>query len=243
MLDREDLMVKLGLLLILAGTSFLIGFTTGDIISDSGAGFGHQEEVDVTEGSQVRGHFLLTEAEGDLYRILEPEVSEIRDPGDVPAYHVRTNDKGLRDEPFNTTPPENTTRILVIGDSYTFGWKINESDRFTEVLERELERKVPGDYQVINAGVPGWGMKDYYNFLETRGLNYEPDVIVVAFISNDWFSHKEHDSMRKEAEERVRESGRPMRQVYVEKEFQSLKWEKYEDRRIERTGFRYWGGV
>ncbi|MFB6208062.1 MAG: SGNH/GDSL hydrolase family protein [Candidatus Nanohaloarchaea archaeon] len=99
-----------------------------------------------------------------------------------PPFWVRINSRGFRDEKFNTTPPNDTVRILVVGSSFTFGKGVNESDRFTEVAERKLNAAVADKtVQIINAGTAGWGMREFYYFLEMRGLEYEPDVVVVSF--------------------------------------------------------------
>lgn len=106
----------------------------------------------------------------------------------IPAYYVETNSKGLREESFNRSPPENTTRILVIGDSYTYGWGVNRSERFTERFESSLNGNYSRRFQVINAGIPGTGMKDFYLYLRERGLDYRPDYVVVPFQKSDMFS-------------------------------------------------------
>lgn len=39
----------------------------------------------------------------------------------IPAYRVRTNAKGFREEPFSAEKPPGQYRIIVVGDSITFG--------------------------------------------------------------------------------------------------------------------------
>lgn len=100
-------------------------------------------------------------------------------------FHVETNSHGLREYPFNVEKPSNTTRILFLGDSFTFGHGVNESQRYTDIVERRLNRSLSRNVQAINAGVGGYGMRDYYTFLKLRGLSYQPDTIVVTFQYDD----------------------------------------------------------
>lgn len=63
---------------------------------------------------------------------------------------IETGDLGLRDE----DPTEDAAfRVLAIGDSYTFGWGVDESERFTEQLEALLADSLNGrTIRVLNAG-------------------------------------------------------------------------------------------
>lgn len=123
-----------------------------------------------------------------------------------PLIRIRTNNKGLREERFAAKPPENITRILVIGDSYVFGSGVNSSKRYTEVLERELNEETGEKYQVINAGVSGYGAKDYYMFFKERGINYNPDILVLGVIGNDWMSVGMQERLSRKANADVREN-------------------------------------
>lgn len=95
---------------------------------------------------------------------------------------ISINRHGVRDErDFDSRLPD-TTRILVLGDSVTWGGvRLSQRDLFTSVLEREL-----GDAEVINAGINGysvWRMTALYREY-LRGL--QPDVIVLYLIPGDF---------------------------------------------------------
>ena len=51
---------------------------------------------------------------------------------------IRTNTKGLRDREYNSKKPKNTFRILVLGDSFTFGSCVEENETYPKVLENFL---------------------------------------------------------------------------------------------------------
>lgn len=158
-------------------------------------------------------------------------------------YRVRTNGKGLREKEFSQEKPHNTTRILVLGDSFVYGWGVNRSDRFTEVLERKLQSRHSRDIEIINAGVPGWGMKDYFNYLKHRGIKYEPDMVIVSFISNDWHSANQYEQWSDRAIENLSEDKSNYSHLEIRKKRQRLvlrmKHEYLEDRNWSETGISY----
>jgi hypothetical protein len=99
---------------------------------------------------------------------------------------VRTNSIGLRDDETSVPKPDGTFRILVLGDSYVEGAQVMVGEPFTEVLERALNARpeYPGRplrYDVLNAGVAGWGQAPQYLWLKQEGLSLEPDLVVLQF--------------------------------------------------------------
>lgn len=68
-------------------------------------------------------------------------------------------------------------RLLVLGDSVTqFG-------RWPEYLEEHL--KDDGKYEVLNAGVAGWNLYNYYLYLGHSGLKLDPDLVLIGMCLND----------------------------------------------------------
>ncbi len=71
-------------------------------------------------------------------------------------------------------------KILVLGDSFTFGVGVNDNQTYPAVLERALKK------EVINAGVMGYGTDQELLYLKERGLALKPDLLVLGFfIGND----------------------------------------------------------
>lgn len=158
------------------------------------------QPYDIEHGSQ----WMKKKSEGPLFTVYKPNVSGWADSRGVPPFKVRTNGKGLREDPFPTEKPANTTRILVIGDSFTYGLGVNRSERFTDIVETRLDGELPQqNIQVINAGVSGYGMKDYYLFLKHRGVEYEPDIVVISFIGSDWYSNENISATLRKAKKDV----------------------------------------
>lgn len=116
----------------------------------------------------------------------------------VPAVNVSINQNGLRDKPFNQTPPQGTVRILVIGDSFTYGYGLNASQRFTDIVEKRLNSRFNKRVQVITAGHPGWGMRNYYQYLYNYGQHYQPDLVVISFYNLDSISMERNNRWENE---------------------------------------------
>ena len=94
------------------------------------------------------------------------------------------NSKGLRCREIAYRKPAGVKRILVLGDSYTWGYGVANDEVFTSVLENRIQQENQ-DYEVVNAGVSGWGTDQQYLFLVNEGFKYSPDIVVVAHFIND----------------------------------------------------------
>jgi lysophospholipase L1-like esterase len=75
------------------------------------------------------------------------------------THTVFINRLGLREaRSSRETPAAGARRVVVLGDSFTFGRGVADGVLFTTQLERRLNARWPDvHYEVINAGVPGYG--------------------------------------------------------------------------------------
>jgi lysophospholipase L1-like esterase len=105
---------------------------------------------------------------------------------DVRDFHVTVNAHGLRGPDFPTRPAPGVHRILVLGDSVTFGEGLPVEEAFPALLARELERSHPGRFDVVNAGVEGYNTVAELAYLERTGLALDPETVVVGFNLNDY---------------------------------------------------------
>src|SRR3989338_4482160 len=70
-------------------------------------------------------------------------------------YGIKTNALGFRDSEFSKK--DRDLKIMVLGDSMTFGYQENQENIFTEVLERRLEATFKTDkIDIMNFGVTGF---------------------------------------------------------------------------------------
>lgn len=118
---------------------------------------------------------------------LKPNVRErLVWPGNV-KFSWTTNSRGYRTTREFTVPkPAATKRVLLLGDSFTFGQGVDDSQTFAAEAQRRLEVACPATrVEIINAGVPGFGTSQELARLESEGLALEPDVVVLGFYGND----------------------------------------------------------
>jgi lysophospholipase L1-like esterase len=95
----------------------------------------------------------------------------------------RTNEAGVRGDKIRT---DRAIRILSIGDSCTWGWRVAEEETYPARLQQLLDQRVgAGRYKVINAGVPGYTSYQGLQYLRERGLQLRPAVVVAAYGHND----------------------------------------------------------
>jgi len=94
--------------------------------------------------------------------------------------YVKINQHGLRDRDHPYANKSGKKRILVLGDSFVWGYGVNADDMFT----RRMEANLPGA-EVINAGVTAYGTTQEFLWLEREGLKYHPDLVIVVLYKND----------------------------------------------------------
>lgn len=119
---------------------------------------------------------------------LQPSQRRTTDQGDP----VRINALGMRDEEFPREKPQGEYRVLLLGDSVTFGVGVGQDDIFPRLVSKKLDaacgnRKI----RVMNGAVMGYDSKQERDWLETYGLALSPDAVVVMFFHNDiWFNER-----------------------------------------------------
>ncbi len=107
----------------------------------------------------------------------------------------RVNALGLRGPETTLEKPAGTRRVAVLGDSIAFGYWVAEKDAFPRQLEVLLnERPCRGaPVEVLNFGVPGYNLDQETEVLRAKALDFQPDIVVIAFCLNDLeglFSHE-----------------------------------------------------
>ena len=100
---------------------------------------------------------------------------------------VHINSLELRDpREYALEKRPNTFRILVLGDSVTFGHGSVYEHTYPYLLEQRLKAWRPDvDWQVWNAAVPGYNTSQELAQLLEVGERFKPDLVVVGFFWND----------------------------------------------------------
>ncbi len=124
-------------------------------------------------------------------RVLVPNTEE-RHPyaavGDAPAREVlyRINNLGLRGPDAERMSQPGTVRVCALGDSFTFGTAINESETWPSALGEELNDPLnTRSYEVLNCGMEAINLGQEVALLENRVARLDPDVVVLCIYIND----------------------------------------------------------
>lgn len=96
------------------------------------------------------------------------------------------NSEGLREREEVIGPkPDGETRVVCIGDSFTFGWGVRVEDAWPRLVEDQLRKTDPG-VRTVNCGAAGAIYVDEYaSALEHRFGRYQPDAVIVSLCLND----------------------------------------------------------
>ena len=101
---------------------------------------------------------------------------------------ISTNSYGMRDAEPRDLEPSTSSRIVVLGDSFTFGFGVKDREIWPRRLEFLLDKvtsKGGRPVDVLNFGVGGYGTRDEALVLEYKGLAWEPDLVIVGYVFND----------------------------------------------------------
>jgi len=97
------------------------------------------------------------------------------------------NSGGFRGREYSVEKPEEVYRIVVLGDSFTFGLGLNDNETFSYHLEQLLnEKNISGKrFEVLNFGVSGYNTVQEVAMLKMKALKYLPDMVIIAHQGND----------------------------------------------------------
>ncbi len=80
-----------------------------------------------------------------------------------------------------------TTRLLALGDSFTFD-RFPMSRHWTTLVASDLARRTGAPVEVVRFGVPGAGPQLELRLFEVEGARLAPDLVVLGFfVGNDFF--------------------------------------------------------
>lgn len=124
------------------------------------------------------------------FYISDPELGQRLSPnydGWFAGVPVRINALGFRDQrDYTVEKPAGTFRILVLGDSVTFGHGALSDTTYPYLFEQRLKAWRPEvNWQVWNLGVPGYNTTTELKQLQRLGPLYQPDLVIVGFFEND----------------------------------------------------------
>jgi lysophospholipase L1-like esterase len=104
-------------------------------------------------------------------------------------FEAHVNSLGFRDRQFRLTAARKT-RVLAIGDSFTYGWGVQDSEPWPKVLERDLSR-LGMPIEIANLGRPGAGPDQYLAIAQAAVPLLKPRWIIVGLLQGDDLSQSE----------------------------------------------------
>lgn len=201
-MSREGVFGAAGLMVVVFCAALVMGVGAG-VLLGLWLGFG-LSVIGIVLGpstlrSQLAGWSLLSlaatltlfGAEGFLS--LRPVAARLGTPAEVERWHARydrsweRNVLGIR-SPYETVRKDSgVTRIVVIGDSFTWGDKIAVTDStWPAQLEEQLRRQQPqAAIEVVNLAKNGFTTVNGAELLRRVGWQFDPDLVLVQFYMND----------------------------------------------------------
>lgn len=92
--------------------------------------------------------------------------------------HIAHNALGFRDRPH--AKEKTRPRLAFVGDSFVWGYDVEMGERFTELLQADLD-----GIEVFNLGVSGYGTDQCYLLLRKYFDDLRPDAVIYMFSETD----------------------------------------------------------
>ena len=94
---------------------------------------------------------------------------------------VAINKHGFRGPEVDYRKPDGTRYIVVLGDSFVWGFGVEQDEAFTQLLDKSLQPRA----RVVNLGVSGYSTDQQLLLYRDWGRRYRPDAVVLVFANND----------------------------------------------------------
>jgi lysophospholipase L1-like esterase len=135
---------------------------------------------------------LFTEGKGYRVHLLPNMSKEVKNtfsliPQDRErGYTITSNSLGFRSPEVSPQKPDNTFRVLVFGDSSSFGWGVDAEESWTTLLQTELQKQHPEKrIEVVNFAIPGDSTAYGRLIFDTFAPIFSSDLTIFGFGAND----------------------------------------------------------
>jgi lysophospholipase L1-like esterase len=119
------------------------------------------------------------------------------------GYPVETNRFGFRERDFAAPKPSGVFRVMVLGDSLTWGGGLRADQRYTAVCEEWWQMYQSGrKAEILNFGIIGSPTTVQRDTLKRYGPIVQPDLVVVGFCFNDTQTKSQYHSAERERVDR-----------------------------------------
>jgi lysophospholipase L1-like esterase len=123
---------------------------------------------------RVYGEFLMPEIRSFVY----PPYSQVYHASAEFEVNIATNNLGFRGN--KTSIKKNRKRVLVIGDSFTFGWGVANNETWVAKLQEAYPT-----IEFLNLGQGGSHQGDHVQTLRRAILELKPDVVIACILQGN----------------------------------------------------------
>lgn len=109
-----------------------------------------------------------------------------------PEYNViyEINEYGFRDKKHHLIPkPEGAIRILLLGDSFTFGQGVSYEQTWPVLVESWLGTNGNSQIDIVKAGLQGLDTRSEYILMKRLLDFFDCDIVVIVFLINDLYTN------------------------------------------------------
>lgn len=112
-----------------------------------------------------------------------------------------TNSQGIRSlQEFAEEKSPGTVRVLMLGDSYTMGWGVDDQQTIPELLRKKLAARYPDKrLEVVNAGILFSNVLDHIDYFREKGRRLKADIVIEQFCYNDIDTDMRRDALMRQA--------------------------------------------
>jgi hypothetical protein len=144
---------------------------------------------------------LVTYPHPKYLTALRPGEWRIKFPGELPMTAISINPLGFRGHRSAIDEPRRVgVRIAVLGDSFTFGYGVDDDQTWPKGLEECLCLRTGRDVFPFNLGVPGTAADQHYLRLSELSATLAPQVVIEVYlphlntlIDHEWIEGREGD--------------------------------------------------
>jgi lysophospholipase L1-like esterase len=117
-----------------------------------------------------------------LFYELKPNSKNIMNTAMGNRISVSVNSHGLRGKEIKKK--KSGFRVLVLGNSCTFGPNVDDENIYTAIAEKRLVQ-AGIDAEVLNAGVSAYNIRNEVDALKYKHIKLKPDLIILARVNPD----------------------------------------------------------
>ena len=100
--------------------------------------------------------------------------------------YTTVNSLFCRDAEWSKQKPAGVRRIAFVGDSFVYGWGINDPrDRFSDLLQDRFDQRSPGRVETMNVAWCNWDTPKELAAIHDVVLHYDVDEVVLCHLPND----------------------------------------------------------